>query len=731
MANQAVHRRRVKQVPDLAVSNSMTFGIGGVLRLFMAASLAIGLLLLADQRPASAEGGLVVKSETTYTVDDDLDAVRVHEQHTITNVTRDRRRGNYIEYFFYNRFNFFIPNEAQDLTITSRGGTLTPRIEEDPEFDGGDFGWQSVGFSNLRYNQTRVLEADYLIPSGTPRGDSLFRSNGAYHSFGVFTTGDPGLATVRLRVSPGMVVESIGDDLKRASPDDEGYIIYEAVDIDEPRDFWTYVTVRDDDELVEAVANVEDYDVVVKAWPDDTEWLETVTELVEDGLPVLEEAIGQPWPVEGQLTITEASTPYLYGYAGWYDTSNDNIEIGESLDAEVTLHELGHAWFNRKLFNSRWINEGLTEEFAHQGLVALELDEGRKPDKPTRSTLLDLNSWDAEPLGEQDEERESYAYNASWWVIHQIATEDGGKQVLRDVVDAAANDHISYLGEGEPDLVHRGPDNWRRLLDLLEERGSTADVEGILREHVVVATDFPKLDDRADARTNYQTHVEAGGEWAASLGLRRAMNDWNFELADEFMADEAMVHDIRNERADKADSMGLQLADSIEVDFQAVTKVDEFQPIADRLRTEIDSLDAIASARARLDIEPNLLTQVGLWGEDPEVLYSDATKAFEEERADDARSIATSVDGRMDEIEANGKARILKTAAGVLGGLLLLTLLIARRRRRRRKADAAAQQVKPHPDQPDQPEAMAEPDDVSDDETDRPFDEDRVEPVSA
>ena len=51
-----------------------------------------------------------------------------------------------------------------------------------------------------------------------------------------------------------------------------------------------------------------------------------------DGLPALEELIGRPWPVDGDLDIIETVAPYLYGYAGWYDGALGQIEIGDELD---------------------------------------------------------------------------------------------------------------------------------------------------------------------------------------------------------------------------------------------------------------------------------------------------------------------------------------------------------------------------------------------------------------
>ena len=232
---------------------------------------------------------------------------------------------------------------------------------------------------------------------------------------------------------------------------------------------------RDRSLATEELQPSRDVTLLVKGWPEDELWLTTVTTTLDRGLSELRELIGLPWPVTNQLVVSEVYSPLLEGYAGIYYTAEDRIEISEDLDDLVIVHELSHAWFNDGLFTDRWIDEGLADTYAAITLEALGEDR-QLPDEPLAGDegRLDLVSWGPpERITDETAARETYAYNASWFVGNGLV-EEVGPAGMRAIFRAAHDDRIAYRGAGPAEEVAgarwlaplpRSPRGARRLDD--------------------------------------------------------------------------------------------------------------------------------------------------------------------------------------------------------------------------------------------------------------------------
>ena len=154
-----------------------------------------------------------------------------------------------------------------------------------------------------------------------------------------------------------------------------------------------------------------------------------MSEQVGDGVPVLEELIGLDWPRSDDTDVIESNTPYVYGYAGWFEPVNDVIEIGDELDQTVILHELTHRWFNDQMFSTRWINEGLAQELAAQAMAELDGDpEASKLPPSSDPGYQPLNTWsDPQLQSAATEAQEAYGYAASYAVVHEIVDDAGAR----------------------------------------------------------------------------------------------------------------------------------------------------------------------------------------------------------------------------------------------------------------------------------------------------------------
>ncbi|MEQ1703129.1 MAG: hypothetical protein ABMA25_23735, partial [Ilumatobacteraceae bacterium] len=423
--------------------------------------IALPVVVLGNVGGATAAGdGLSYRSTTTYTLDATAGVVHVLVDISMTNTIPDKREGNYISKRYFTGFALPAPVGATGTVATTANGRalgLTARY-----IDGNsNFYLLDIDFaSNLFYQQTANVRVTYDITGFPSRSDNPSRVNGAYAAFDAFGIGDEGKVTVRVVVPPGFTVDTFGDDATITQ--ENGNTVYTATDIPNPDEFNIFISARNDDGLIATPVETPAGDPFnVRSWPGDAEWQEFVTTQITDGVPVLSELIGQEWPIDEEVEVREAYTPYLYGYAGWFSASRNEIEIGEDLDQEVVLHELSHAWFNDAWFVDRWLSEGFAQVYSNKAVEEL----GGEPLEPHvvrkgDSGQVSLNEWGDPNFTDGADEVEDYGYNASFFVVKEITDEVGDEQ-MRVVLDAVANSTIPYVGEGEPEDIG-GVADWRR-----------------------------------------------------------------------------------------------------------------------------------------------------------------------------------------------------------------------------------------------------------------------------
>lgn len=641
-----------------------------------AAVLAILLSIVpAGARPArAADSDFRLEAAATYTLDPTAGAVHVRIAATGTN----RKPDSALYRYYYTGFTIGIHEDAAAVKATDSRGSLRTKVT-----DKDGYKVLEVRFrSSIFYRQSRSVTVTYDLPGGEPRSDTPTRAGLAFASFDVWAWGDPGYSSVRVDLPSGFEPETYGDTLIEAVGPD-GVSLGDD-DVTDSSEFWVGVTAIDESaystETLEFEGGVR---LEVRAWPEDPEWATTVSETLREGLPDLLERVGLDWPVDEVITVTEVYSILLAGYAGVYLTREDRIEISEDLDELTTLHEASHAWFNERLFTERWISEGLAETYSALVWKAM----GGRPVAPIRPlTTADgyrlLSTWEhpGRIEDEEDEASEDYGYNASYWLISALVREVG-EDGMREVLAAAADDEIAYLGAGEPETVPT-KDDWRRFLDLLEERAGSTQAADLLRAWVQGAQGDALLDRRAEARAEYADLIDAGDGWLPPYAVRRNLSAWLFEQAESAMEEAHAVLALRDEVVADAAALGLEIGADFETTYEAVEE--DFGPAIEVGESLADALDVLAETRATLDAEPDLATTVGLWGETPEAPWDEATTAFEADDPDAAVEAAERAAAIVSGAAEVGQQRIL-VAVGVTGtGILLIVVLVVVRRRRSR-----------------------------------------------
>lgn len=647
------------------------------------------IIVFGAAAPAAAEDELIIESDAEFVVDVAAMELDVEVLFNLTNDKPPTVTETSTEDFFFENFAFLVLGAATDITVTVDGqiaGTTREGIVGNQQFD-----LISVELpERLGYEESVDATVRYRIPNGDARSRDPVRVSSSYLAFPVYACCDSGRAALRVILPDSFGLDLVGEDPGFVQSVANGEITLAVRDLAAPQAVNVFIFGRNDAELVLTDIDIAGNAVQIQSWPDDPQWAEFVESSVTGTLPVLEDLIGEPWPLDRALRVVQTATPYLFGYAGWYNHQGAVIEIGEDLNDQALAHEISHVWFSDDLFDSHWINEGLAEFYAQAAVQARgQLAGAPVVDPPNGLFSQPLNQW-VRPIGEPtaaDTERERYGYGASWFVMDSISNQIGISG-LADVLTAARRGEISYAAG---DAIESDPDAWRswqRFLDLVEERGGWAGVEPLFRERVVAADEVALLDQRAAARQRYAAFATESGDWNPPLGVRSSMTTWMFTDAVAQMDAAALVlAENRDDIAAQAAALGLPVISSVQTAYEASQSLDDLaltQDVADRQKV---SLETIASVTELVDAPRDWRTRLGLRGKNPEAQLAEVRAAYEADDSTTLDSAAAELTQVMTDAADAGEWVAILVGLIVLGVLAVLLTLFGYRLRRRPAID--------------------------------------------
>ncbi len=405
-----------------------------------------------------------------------------------------------------------LPPGATNVSATIDGEPVEPTIVEGPSAIG-------VGV-----DEPGALVVAFDLPNSSSDAADTIKANAAYVWFPTWVWGDPGAASVEIRVPSDFQIKVDGAVLETAQVD--GWTVMSAREITDPAGWDVTVSARKDGSLVTEIAQVDDFTYVIRSWPGEDAWVTRMRSLLDLALPELADLTGIDDPIGRPLVVAQSTDPQRNGFDGWYVAATDTIEVGTDPDVHVLVHEASHAWFNDTITSERWFAEGLAE--AYTALVEPAL--GRTPGEPSEppSEMIRLAEWDHTTLIDQttvDMERAAYA--ASWWVVDALV-DDIGIDGMRGALADLAGRRSAYAGPGF--TVTDTPADWRRVLDVLDANGATA-ADEIIGTRVAPVIDAPLLATRATLRERYAALADDSLGWMPPIGVRTAMDEWNFTLA--------------------------------------------------------------------------------------------------------------------------------------------------------------------------------------------------------
>jgi len=653
----------------------------------VAAGWAVFLLLAIPAGPQVHAGGdLVTVADTTYQVLPN--EARVH-------VTIDARSTSNAQGVYFTGISFAIPPAVSNLRGASGGTSLLVEVAEETE----DFTGIEVTFSRgVFYRQTYAFQVSFdMVDTGGAANRDL-RIGRSVVAFPVWAFGSEGVGggSVLVILPPTYRPTLYGEGLVESTAED-GSIHLATSSITDPYAFFVYVTAerpgifRDTDFTVD-IGEEEPAEVRVRAWEDDPDWGVRVQGLMTDGLPVLRELVGLPWPVNGVLKVEEAATRRLGEYAGIYNPATELMTVRYDADGIVTLHEAAHVWFNSRLLPERWIGEAWAEFYAVQ--AAEQIDASGVPftlDDELLAVRFPLNEWGG--IGRGGTAEESFAYAATYHLavlIFERTDHDGLRAVWRAIEDGEASYQPVHKADAPHGGVSFGLDGWQRLLDLLDER-TAGDYTDLWSEWVVGAAQQALLEDRDAARARYEEVVLLAGDWELPEEIRFEIGAWDFDdLGASLDAAVAVLGD-RERIASLAVTLDLTPPDDLQAAFEGSDGLTAGQAEADR---ELLALTSIQDAGQALDSEPSILESVGLLLSDPDADLAVARDMWEAGDSDGADGAADAVLALREGAEAAGRDRLLYAGGGVLliGGGTAAVLLGARRRTETSAARPAANQ---------------------------------------
>jgi hypothetical protein len=669
------------------------------------ASLALAMAVLgglgapvAGVGPATtaraAASDLTVVADALYTVRPKDRRVAISASLTVTNRTRETKTRRY---FFDHTFLAVQPGTTGFKLSGSPGASV--RVVKRT----GDSTLLRLGFGKRIYSGSRRtyrLTFD-LLGSGkgsnpqTRVGTGLvtvplwaYASNGASGS------------TVAIAFPPGWDVTVASGSMPVEATGPGGGTVLRSGRIAAPLTWFAYVVGQEpavyEDHAVKVRTEDGTVPLVVRAWADDDAWANRTGRLFRSGLPVLREQLGVAWPHAEPMVVQEAASRTEGAYAGRFDPAENLIEVAYWANGLATLHQAAHGWFNGGLLADRWANEGFASLYARRAADTLDV-AGASPamTDAARSAAIPLNAWPvAEPGGVPDREaaaQEAYGYAASFELAQAIA-ERAGDDVLRRVWTAAATGTGAYQppadGSGEGPGAQTssvesvdGPPDWRGLLDLLEAEAATSFTD-LWEQSVVRPEEASLLDDRAEARRSYVRTLALAGDWRLPRGIRDALRAWQFDSAEQQMADARTVIAQHTALEELAAATGVQLPDRMRTPFED-GRMAEASAQAEVLRNTILTID---HAQAADGADDDILSRIGMLGEDPEADLDIARAALARGDIEGTMAAADDAYRAWSGAWQEGRRRAMLALAGVATLLVLVSAIAGAVRRSRRAA---------------------------------------------
>ena len=650
---------------------------------------AAGALPVAAAAAAGAGTDLTLVGDATYTVLPEQRRVHVVVDFTVSNHRSETKTHR----FYFDRASIAVMPGAKAFRVVNWPGAKVHVTGSTSTYTmlRIDFG------SRLYGGATHALRLSFDLPDPGRGASRQVRIGPSLVTFPVwaFASDGAGGSTVSVRFPAGYDVAVESGKLVRGAKTSDGGTELHAGPLASPLTFFAYVSGQQPavyrDTPLAVTAGPQAIHLTLQAWKDDAGWPARVRPLFQGALPVLRREIGIPWPHQEPLVVREAVSRNDGAYAGLFDGGAGRIEVAYWAPPLVVIHEAAHGWFNGALLADRWASEGFASLYAGRAAKELKV-KGAAPKltKAIAAARIPLNAWPGD--GSADAAVETYGYAASLALATAIADRAGDPALQRVWADAqgalgayqpvtpsGGTGGDAASGTAAPETV-AGPPDWRGLLDLLEtETGQ--EFGDLWRTWVVRDADVALLDARAAARTSYGRTLALANGWVLPRSTRDALRAWQFDTAEQLMAEARTVLAQRAALEQLATRNGVTLPATMRSLFEAGSMAGASTE-AEAERNAIVAIGEAASARAA---DTDVLTSIGMIGEQPEADLGAAKAAFATGDLDATFHAADDAYRAWSGAWQEGRRRAL-LALAVIATIVVLASAIGSRVRRIRRA---------------------------------------------
>jgi Flp pilus assembly protein TadD len=619
-------------------------------------------------RVAGAQSDLSFISTSTWTADPA--AGRVHVRAVLT-ATSHTTVGSGRQYY-YDQVQLMLPPSSTAFAATSQGGRkLAVTVES---VTAASVVVDVALGQHLYSGQTGTMTLSFDLADAGGSTDRDFRISENVVSFPVWAFGSPGASGSSVTVSfpSGFAVQEEYGGLTKGSSTNGATVFTSGVlpDATELNAWFTAVKPVASTDFKVRTIQVGPLDVTLRYWAYDVGWSDQVERVLQLGYPALRSMIGLGDPAGTTLIVEEASTEEIGGYTGAYDVRTGETLISYFADPFVILHEMAHMWFNGSLLSDRWAQEGFASYYAEQVVQLLGYaDHAPILTDRMRQSAVPLNDWVS--ANQANSVVDAYLYGASLTVARQIASQ-AGSNGLTAVWNAARSGEEAFQPvHGMRAESGGGSTDWRRLLDLLDQRTGNS-FSALFDNWVVDPSQTAMLQQRTAALSNYADAVKAAGAWNLPPEIRMSLDSWQFAQAIGYTSQAQSVLSQRDRIVAAARTEQTTPPTTLQNDFER----SDISAAATEATSELAALDALAGARRAQSDAEGAARVVGLIGSDPDADLKAAREAFAGGDLGKTVSLATDARTIWENSGGAGQVRILGSLAVLAGGLLLLLVLL-------------------------------------------------------
>jgi hypothetical protein len=607
-----------------------------------------------------------LETEASYAVDPAAGEIEVSVTVDFTNTTPDPDG----RFSVFDEVKLAVHDAAASVEASDDDGELAVSVDRE---EGVNVATVELR-DDLRFEESTSFELTYVLADSD---DPHLRVRSSVIVFPAWSFGTAG--SVRVTVPAGYEVRVDGDPL---TEDGEAYV---SGDIADPSRWLALVTALRPVEYVSIDATVPlsggTADLSVRAFSDDEAWGTRMRDLLTEALPLLEEELGLPYPLIGQLVVTEAVPVDATGF-GEGATAGTEILVAYDQPPFTAVHQVSHAWLTARFADARWIREGLASATAARVADELDLDPPFDPVETAEEhadAAFPLDEWsaDAGPVGE------TFGHAASWALVRAIEERvgvDAVRTVLRRVAASMGPYHSASI-EPEPTVdgvtAPTAPLTSRTFLDHLQTVTGDAELTELFADRVLRAEDVAMLEARAEGREAFDRLADVAGSWGTPDPVRGAMTTWSFDEA-RGQIDEAIAWlAARDELHAEMTRAGLTPSDRLQQTYRAYGGGSE---AVSQLEAHGAVVDLYADTADRVNAERSFIERIGLLGgPQPEGELALANGRF---ASGDLRGTVDAITEAQRILEAAETGGIVRLASAALVVVLLLGLAVILFRRR-------------------------------------------------